>query len=83
MPARRARATAALRPRVAIVGANFAGLRVAQRLDARFDVTVFDPSPSFEWLPNIHELVSGVKRPAELRLSRRRLIARLGFAGRL
>lgn len=78
MPARRAHATAIPRPRVAIVGANFAGLRAAQRLDARFDVTVFDPSANFEWLPNIHELVSGTKRPAELRLSRRRLVQRAG-----
>lgn len=78
MPARRARTAIPARPRVAIVGANFAGLRAAQRLDSSFAVTVFDPSPHFEWLPNIHELVSGVKQPAELRLSRRRLVQRAG-----
>jgi NADH dehydrogenase len=78
MPVRRSRATAVPRPRVAIVGANFAGLRAAQRLDQRFEVTVFDPSAHFEWLPNIHELVSGMKRPAELRLARRRLVLRAG-----
>lgn len=79
MPARRTQAPAAARPRVAIVGANFAGLRAAQRLDAAaFDVTVFDPSANFEWLPNIHELVSGTKRPADLRLPRRRLVRRAG-----
>ncbi len=54
------------RPRVAIVGANFGGLRAAQELGSEFDVTVFDPSPWFEWLPNIHELVSRAKRPADL-----------------
>jgi len=79
MPARRIPAPAAARPRVAIVGANFAGLRAAQGLDAaEFEVTVFDPSANFEWLPNIHELVSGTKRPADLRLSRRRLVKRAG-----
>ncbi len=80
MTARR-RSTAArlaTRPRVAIVGANFAGLRAAQRLGSQFDVTVFDPSAYFEWLPNIHELISEVKRPADLRLSRRRLVRRAG-----
>jgi NADH dehydrogenase len=63
---------------VTIVGANFAGLRAAQTLGPEFDVTVFDPSPWFEWLPNIHELVSGAKRPADLRLSRKRLVAATG-----
>jgi NADH dehydrogenase FAD-containing subunit len=66
------------RPRIAIVGANFAGLSAAQRLDRRFDVTVIDRSPWFEWRPNIHELVSGLKRPADLRLPRSRLVARAG-----
>jgi NADH dehydrogenase len=66
------------RPRVAIVGANFAGLRAAQGLGSGFDVTVFDPSPWFEWLPNIHELVSGTKRPADLRLPRKRLVTAAG-----
>jgi NADH dehydrogenase len=66
------------RPRVAIVGAGFAGLRAAQGLGPEFDVTVFDPSPWFEWLPNIHELVSGAKRPADLRLPRKRILAAAG-----
>ncbi len=66
------------RPRVAVVGANFGGLRAAQELGSEFDVTVFDPSPWFEWLPNIHELVSRAKRPADLRLPRKRLIAAAG-----
>jgi NADH dehydrogenase len=64
--------------RVAIVGANFAGLRAAQELGPEFEVTVFDPSPWFEWLPNIHELVSGAKRPADLRLPRNRIVAAAG-----
>lgn len=37
-----------VRPRIAIVGGNFAGITAAQNLGARYDVTVFDPSPSFE-----------------------------------
>ncbi len=78
MTTRRRRSPLPARPRVAIVGANFAGLRAAQGLGPGFDVTVFDPSPWFEWLPNIHELVSGAKRPADLRLPRRRLVAAAG-----
>lgn len=66
------------RPRIVIVGANFAGLTAAQALGRRSEVTVIDRSPWFEWLPNIHELLSGVKRPADLRLPRGRLVARAG-----
>jgi NADH dehydrogenase len=66
------------RPRIAIVGANFAGLAAARQLGGEYAVTVFDRSPSFEWLPNIHELLSGVKRPVDLRLPRRRLVTRAG-----
>jgi NADH dehydrogenase len=80
MSTRRRPAATPARPRVAVVGANFAGLRVAQSLGDGFEVTVFDPAPWFEWLPNIHELVSGSRRPADLRLSRRRLIERAGHA---
>ena len=68
----------ASRPRIAIIGANFAGLSAARNLGREYDVTVFDPSATFEWLPNIHELLSGVKRPADLRLPRRRLVERAG-----
>ena len=66
------------RPRIVIVGGNFAGLTVARRLDRRHSVTVVDRSSSFEWLPNIHELLSGVKRPTDLRLPLRRLVTRAG-----
>ena len=68
----------ASRPRIAIVGANFAGLGAARQFGREYAVTVFDRSAAFEWLPNIHELISGVKRPADLRLPRRRLVARAG-----
>ncbi len=63
------------RPSVVIVGGNFAGLTAATRLPARkFAVTLVDQYPDFEWTPNIHELVSGVKAPEGLRLSRRKLM---------
>jgi NADH dehydrogenase FAD-containing subunit len=78
MTARRRGSLLTTRPRVAIVGGNFGGLRAAQELGSEFDVTVFDPSPWFEWLPNIHELVSRAKRPTDLRLSRKRLVAAAG-----
>jgi NADH dehydrogenase len=61
-----------------VVGGNFAGIAAAQHLDGHYDVTVVDRSPWFEWLPNIHELLSGVKRPADLRLPRARLVRRAG-----
>src|SRR5512146_2416697 len=66
------------RPRVVIVGAGFAGIAAAQHLDSRYAVTVIDRSPWFEWLPNIHELLSGMKRPADLRLPRARLVKQAG-----
>lgn len=57
------------RPRVVIVGGGFAGLACANNLDARrFAVTLVDRKRHFEFLPNIHELLSGVKKPRELRL---------------
>ncbi|HEX4937904.1 MAG TPA: NAD(P)-binding protein, partial [Candidatus Kapabacteria bacterium] len=59
------------KPRICIVGGGFAGLNAAQQLkSSRYDVTVIDPSPHIEWLPNIHEIISGVKKGDELRLNR-------------
>jgi NADH dehydrogenase len=58
------------RPRVLILGGGFAGLSCANALDPRrFDVSLVDARRAFEFLPNIHELVSGVKGPAALRIS--------------
>lgn len=65
-------------PRVVIVGAGFAGLAVAQGLPRAWDVTVLDPGEAFDFLPNIHELVSGLKRRSDLQLPRRRLVERAG-----
>lgn len=62
------------KPRVLVVGANFAGLAASRALDSRAEVTVVDGGKWFEWLPNVHELVSGVKTPAMLRAERSRLV---------
>lgn len=67
------------KPKVVIVGGGFAGLNAAQQLkSSRYEVTVIDPSPHIEWLPNIHEIISGVKKGDELRLNRNILVRRLG-----
>lgn len=64
--------------RVVVIGANFAGLTAALRLSDDHEVIVIDPSPQFEFLPNIHELISGVKTAGQLRLSRQRLLHQAG-----
>lgn len=63
---------------VVIVGANFAGLKAASGFSEDFKVTVIDPHPYFEFLPNIHELISGVKKPSHLRLPRKSIIEGFG-----
>jgi NADH dehydrogenase FAD-containing subunit len=72
------RARVGERSRIAIVGGNFAGLTAARSLSRDCMVTVVDPSAWFEFIPNIHELVSGVKDAQSLRLPRRRLIEAAG-----
>ncbi len=65
--------------KIVIVGGGFAGLNAAQQLkSSKFDVTLIDPSPYIEWLPNIHEIISGAKKGDELRLNRNILVSRLG-----
>ncbi len=64
--------------KVLIIGANFAGLTAAIRLPRTWDVTVVDPSPHFEWIPGIHEILSNVKTPRGLQLNRGEIIARAG-----
>ena len=66
------------RKQIVIIGANFGGLTAALRLPNHYGVVAIDPSPHFEFLPNIHELISRVKSPAQLRLSRQRLLRRAG-----
>lgn len=57
------------RARVLILGGGFAGLAAALAIRSdRFAVTLVDRRRAFEFLPNIHELLSGVKSPELLRL---------------
>lgn len=57
------------RPAVLIAGGGFAGLACALALDSdQYAVTLVDQRRHFEFIPNIHELISGAKRPANLRL---------------
>jgi NADH dehydrogenase FAD-containing subunit len=65
-------------PHIVIIGANFAGLAAAQRIGSLAEVTLIDPSRHFEFIPNIHELVSARKVPTDLRLDRGKLIQKLG-----
>jgi len=65
-------------PAVVIVGANFGGLKAAACLPKKFHVTVIDPEPFFEFLPNIHELVSGLKTPEMLKFPKEKSIKRSG-----
>lgn len=66
------------RQHIAIIGGNFAGLTAAVRLSKRHDVTVIDPSANFEWMPNIHELLSNVKTAQCLRLDRAAVVEHAG-----
>ena len=66
------------RKRIAIVGGNFAGLTAAVELSRRYAVTVIDPTKHFEWVPNIHEILSSVKTPQGLRLDRAAIVEEAG-----
>jgi len=66
------------RQHIAIIGGNFAGLTAAVRLSSRHAVTVIDPSAHFEWMPNIHELLSNVKTAQSLRLDRAAIVEQAG-----
>jgi NADH dehydrogenase len=68
----------ASKPRVVIIGGNFAGLVAASRLSCDHDVTVVDARADFEWTPNIHEILSGVKTRDSVVLPRGACISRYG-----
>jgi NADH dehydrogenase len=67
-----------IRSRVVIIGGNFAGLVAASRLSCDHDVTVIDPRAEFEWTPNIHEILSGVKDRNAVVLPRSECVSRYG-----
>jgi NADH dehydrogenase FAD-containing subunit len=53
-------------------------LTAAINLPRNYSVDVIDRQTHFEFLPNIHELLSRVKTPENLQIDRRRLIERAG-----
>ncbi|MEM7657962.1 MAG: FAD-dependent oxidoreductase [Bacteroidota bacterium] len=65
----------ALDNNIVILGAGFAGLAAAKELEGFGNVSVISPNASFEFFPNIHELVSGYKRPEEVRLDVSEILA--------
>jgi NADH dehydrogenase len=67
-----------IRSRVVIIGGNFAGLVAASRLSCDHDVTVVDSRAEFEWTPNIHEILSGVKDRDAVVLPRSECVSRYG-----
>ena len=66
------------KPRVIIIGANFAGLSAASKLHTCHDVTVIDSKLDFQWTPNIHEILSDVKKETHLSLNLKTILTRLG-----
>ena len=66
------------RSRIVIIGGNFAGLVAASRLSRDYEVTVVDARADFEWTPNIHEILSGVKNRAGVVLPRAHCVTRYG-----
>lgn len=66
-----------IRP-VVIVGASLGGMTAARTLAGRVSARVYEPAAALEWLPNIHELISGLRRPYNLRVERGPLLARAG-----
>lgn len=61
--------------KVVIIGGGFAGTVAARALPKKHHVELIDPGLDFEWIPNLHEILSGTKKPSALRIPRRRLLA--------
>ena len=61
--------------KVVIVGGGFAGTVAARAIPKKHHVELVDPGHDFEWIPNLHEILSSTKRPSALRIPRRRLLA--------
>jgi NADH dehydrogenase len=64
--------------RVVVIGGGFAGLAAARELGDRHEVTLVDRTRSFEFLPNIHEIVSGLKTCGAVRIDRGRIAKQHG-----
>lgn len=64
--------------RIIIVGANFAGLSAASKLNKCHEVTVIDSNQDFQWTPNIHEILSDLKKVTNLSLNLATIVNRLG-----
>ena len=65
--------------RIVIIGGGFAGLESARQLrGSPHSVTVVDPSDTFSWMPNLHEVLSGRKTASMLSLPRQRLLTQWG-----
>ena len=65
--------------RIIVIGANFAGLSAASKLSKCHDVTIIDAKQDFQWTPNIHEILSDVKKETSLNLNLATIITRLGY----
>lgn len=64
--------------KVLVIGGGVGGLSAARAFGRHRDVTLVNPTPWCEWLPNIHELVSGAKTPEALRLRLEPVLQRVG-----
>jgi len=67
-----------LNKKILILGAGFGGLQAARALAGRASAMVIDRRSHFDFLANIHELVSGSKTPEVLRLPNKEVIERWG-----
>lgn len=64
--------------KVLVIGGGVGGLSAARAFARHYDVTLVNPTPWCEWLPNIHELISGAKAPEALRLRLEPVLQRIG-----
>lgn len=71
------------RGRVVILGGGFGGLAAARALGEELAVTLVDRQPHFEFLPSIHEIVSGRQSVASVQLPRQRIVHELGHQTRI
>ena len=63
---------------IVIIGANFAGLSAASKLDSTLNVTIIDSKTHFQWTPNIHEILSEVKKADAVQICLKTVFDKLG-----